>query len=176
MSYTKKLSLLSMMIAFAILLSFFERMIPFTIGIPGVKLGLANTVSLLAILLIGYKEAFIILLIRVTLVSLLFGGFSAAMYSYTGGILSVLGMCLVYHLFKDKVSCIGLSVLGAVLHNIGQITMAVIIVNNVRLYSYLTILLLASIITGCLTGTVSNGLVYYLKKNKMVSRYITNIK
>ena len=116
---TKSIARFSLLCAMALVLGYFERFIPVAPGIPGVKLGLANTVLLYAVYLMGAKSAMLLMLAKVVLSGFLFAGLSGMLYSLAGGLLSLCVMLLLSRL-KD-VGIIGVSVGGAVSHNIGQI-------------------------------------------------------
>ena len=112
-------------IALAMVLSFLESQIPAFVAIPGVKVGLANIAVVFALYKLGWKEAAGISLIRVLLISVLFGNFASLFYSLAGAVLSLLGMILLKH--SEKFSAVAVSVAGGVLHNVGQILMACIL-------------------------------------------------
>ncbi len=148
---TKKIAVLAMCIALAMILSYVESMIP-SPGIPGVKLGLANIVVVFALYKLGWKEAAGISLLRVFLVSLLFGHAASLMYSASGAVLSLAGMILLKR--GDKLSCVAVSVIGGVLHNAGQILMAWLLMGPNVVY-YLPVLVLSGTVAGVAIGAVS---------------------
>lgn len=152
---TKKIALLAMCVALAMILSYVESMIP-SPGIPGVKLGLANLVVIFALYKLGWGEAAGISLLRVFLVSLLFGHVASLMYSAAGAVLSLAGMILLKK--TDKLSCVAVSVIGGVLHNIGQILMAWLLMGPNVVY-YLPVLILSGTAAGVAIGIVSALLV-----------------
>ena len=148
-SVVAKLGLLT---AVAIVLGYFEYLLPVT-GIPGVKLGLANTVLLYALYLLDVPSAILLMFLKVGLSGLLFGGPAAMLYSLAGGVLSLIVMILAK---KSKgLSIVGVSVLGAVSHNIAQMAVACFVVETRAILAYLPILLLAAVVTGTLTGLVA---------------------
>ena len=148
-SVVAKLGLLT---AVAIVLGYFEYLLPVT-GIPGVKLGLANTVLLYALYLIDVPSAIILMFLKVGLSGLLFGGPAAMLYSLAGGVLSLVVMILAR---KSKgLSIVGVSVLGAVSHNVGQMVVACFVVETRAILAYLPILLFAAAVTGTLTGLIA---------------------
>ena len=148
-SVVAKLGLLT---AVAIVLGYFEYLLPVT-GIPGVKLGLANTVLLYALYLIDVPSAILLMLLKVGLSGLLFGGPAAMLYSLAGGVLSLIVMILAR---KSKgLSIVGVSVLGAVSHNIAQMAVACFVVETRAILAYLPILLFAAAVTGTLTGLIA---------------------
>ena len=148
---TKKIALLAMCVALAMILSYVESMIP-SPGIPGVKLGLANLVVIFALYKLGWGEAAGISLLRVFLVSLLFGHVASLMYSAAGAVLSLVGMILLKK--TDKLSCVAVSVIGGVLHNIGQILMAWLLMGPNVVY-YLPVLILSGTAAGVAVGLVA---------------------
>lgn len=152
-----------MMVALAFTFSYLESLIPFNFGIPGVKLGLANLVVVIALYTMKPSEAFSIVLIRVFLAGLTFGNAYSIAYSLCGGILSFAVMLLVK---KTKLSVIGVSMLGGVCHNIGQIIVAAIVMNTKRIAYYLPVLLVAGVATGLLIGIVSKLTVERIEKVK----------
>ena len=148
-SVVAKLGLLT---AVAIVLGYFEYLLPVT-GIPGVKLGLANTVLLYALYLIDVPSAMLLMFLKVGLSGLLFGGPAAMLYSLAGGVLSLIVMILAR---KSKgLSIVGVSVLGAVSHNIAQMVVACFVVETRAILAYLPILLFAAAVTGTLTGLIA---------------------
>ncbi len=151
----KRIALMAMCIALAMILSYVEAQIP-SPGIPGVKLGLANLVVIFALYKLGWKEAVGISLLRVLLVSLLFGHVASFFYSIAGAALSLAGMILLKRI--DKLSCVAVSVLGGVLHNLGQILVAVAIMGRNVVY-YLPVLIFSGTIAGVAIGAVSALLV-----------------
>jgi Predicted membrane protein len=120
-----------MCIALAMILSFVESQIPTFVPIPGVKVGLANIVVIFALYRLGVKEAVIISIIRVFLVSLLFGNIMSLWYSLAGAALSIVGMIILRKI--KSFSYISVSVAGGVLHNLGQIAMACILLETILL-------------------------------------------
>ena len=152
---TKKVTVMDMCIALAMILSYLESLIP-SPGIPGVKLGLANLAVIFALYRLGWKEAVGVSLLRVLLVSLLFGHAASLMYSAAGAVLSLLGMILLRRF--DKLSCVFVSVSGGVLHNVGQILMAWALMGSNVVY-YLPVLILSGTAAGVVIGAVSALLV-----------------
>ena len=153
---TQQLALGAMLTALALGLSTMENMFPVTavIPLPGVKLGLANIITLFALYRLGTKQAMSILVARCLLGSLFAGNFSALLYSLLGGITAMLVMIGLTQL--RRLSSFGVSIGGAAGHNIGQIAAACITLGNTAVLGYLPILLGVSLITGTVTGLVSS--------------------
>lgn len=147
---TKRISTYGLLVALAFIFSYIEAIIPINLGVPGIKLGLANVVVMIALYKLGAKEAFSLALVRVVLVGFTFGNLMMMMYSLAGSILSCLFMILLKK--SNRFSMIGVSVSGGVMHNVGQIIMAIIILDTVQLYYYLPVLIISGIVTGILIG------------------------
>lgn len=149
MKKTKRLVLLAMLTAVAMILSYVESLLP-SVGIPGVKMGLANIAVIFALFRFGWKEAAALSLVRVVLVSLLFGSVGAMLYSLAGAVLSLAVMALLRRI--DRFSTVGISVAGGVAHHAGQILMAMLILQTKQLLGYLPVLAVSGIAGGVLTG------------------------
>ena len=153
MSKSKRIASLALCVALAFTLSFLESLIPINIGIPGVKLGLANSVVLVALYLLSKREAFAISMVRILLSGLLFSGAFSLVYSFAGGILSFAVMALAMK--SEKLSPLGVSVLGASVHNVGQIIVAAAVMRTPQIVYYLPVLLISGALTGVLVGVLS---------------------
>ncbi len=164
MSKTKKMVLLSILISQALILNVIERAIPVPVPVPGVKLGLANVISLFTIIVFGVKETIIVVLLRTFLGSVFAGGMSSFFYSLAGGLLSAVIMSYMYLNHKDTFSIPTISVVGAIFHNIGQISVASFVINNIRLFYYLPVLLISGVITGIIIGFTVQFSINPLKK------------
>lgn len=161
---TKKITLSALMVALAMILSYIEALIPFSFGIPGIKLGLANLVVLAALYLFGPAQALLISVVRIFLISITFGSMAAMLYSLAGGLLSFAVMLL---LSKIKgFSLVGVSVAGGVAHNLGQLIVAALVVENVSLFFYFPVLILAGVVTGFLIGIAVKAILPAIKKTQ----------
>ena len=154
---TRKLTVMALSVALAMILSFVESQIPSFVPIPGVKVGLANIVVVFALYKLGWKEAFVISLLRVMLISILFGHLASFFYSIAGAVLSFIGMVLLKK--TGRFSHIAVSVTGGVLHNVGQIAMACILLGTNAIAYYLPFLILSGTIAGVLIGLLAALLV-----------------
>ena len=163
-----QMTLCAILISMALVLSYIERFIPLQmfIPLPGIKLGLANIVTLMALFFLGEKSAFTILVLRCLLGSLFGGGIFGLAFSMTGGLLSMTVMCI----FKRcrLISIYGVSILGAAAHNIGQILVAVLLMGSVYVIGYLPYLLLVSVFTGMATGGICAGVFRVLQTNSQI--------
>lgn len=157
-------ALLGMLLALALLCSYVETLIPISFGIPGIKLGLANLVVLLALYRLGAGEALMISAARIFLAGFLFGNLASILYSLAGGLLSFLVM-----FFLKKILNMGLlpvSVAGGIFHNLGQVLVAALVVENLNLLYYMSILFFAGTVTGGLIGLVAGELLKRLPNNE----------
>lgn len=159
------LALASILLSVALVLSYMERLFPLQLilPLPGVKIGLSNIVSLVALYLLGAKYAFLILIVRCFLTSVFAGSITSLMFSLSGGILSMLVMALSMR--TRFFSIYGVSILGAAAHNIGQIAAAIFLMNSLYIGSYLIYLLILSLFTGLLTGFLSCVVIRSLQKS-----------
>lgn len=162
MKKTFRLTLCALLLALALTLSYVERFFPLQLAIPlpGVKLGLANIVSLAALYLLGGKSAFSILILRCILASAFGGGFTSLVFSLSGGLLSMTAMILSRKL--PFLSIYGVSILGAAAHSIGQICAAMLMMHSVQIAAYLPVLLIAALFTGFAIGAASAGVLRVL--------------
>ncbi len=151
-----KVAMYGMLVALAFVFSYIESLIPFNFFVPGIKLGLANIVVLVALYTVGYKGSFIISCIRIILAGFTFGNMFSILYSLSGGILSFIVMSLCKK--SKKFSAIGVSVAGGITHNIGQIIVASIVLETASLKYYLPPLLIAGTVTGLLIGVLGVGI------------------
>ena len=149
-SRTRKLAIRAMLVAVAFVLAWLEAQIPTFIAVPGVKLGLTNLVVLLALYRLGWKDALAINLIRIVLVGLTFGNLFSLWYSLAGGLLSGIGMILLKELTHARL--VTVSVTGALLHNLGQLLVAVFVLDSASLFYYLVVLWIAGAIAGFVLG------------------------
>ena len=157
----KKIATYGLLIALAFILSYIETLIRIPIPLYGVKLGLANLVVLIALYGLGWKEAFVLSIMRIILVSFTFGNLAALAFSLGGALISWLMMTIFY---KSKwFSMVGVSMIGGVSHNIGQILIAIVVVNNVNIILYLPILMITGVVSGILIGIVGAILLKSLK-------------
>ncbi len=156
-----KVAYLSVLCAAAIILSYIESMLPiFTV--PGMKLGLANLAVVTALYLYSWREALTLSAVRVVCVGLLFGNLFSLWFSMAGGMFSLLCMVLVKK--TGYLDLTGVSMVGGIAHNIGQIIVAMIVVENARVAYYFIPLAITGIVTGILIGLLSRLLINRLRK------------
>lgn len=167
-SKTNRLTICALLISMALVLSYMERFIPLqlVIPLPGIKLGIANIVTVVALYFFGEKYAFTILILRCVLGSVFGGGISGLAFSLTGGLFAMTAMSITrrFGIF----SVYGVSILGAAAHNIGQICVAVFLMNSVYVAGYLPYLLGVSVFTGLATGAACAGVMKALAASGQV--------
>ena len=160
-SKSKYPALCGLMIALSFALSYLEHLLPLPVGVPGVKLGLANLVVVMALYLLPVKQAFFIAAARVLFAGLTFGNAFSLLYSAAGGALSFLAMLL---LKRTRLSAAGVSVAGGVSHNIGQLIVAAFAMGTARLAYYLPVLLASGLGAGLLVGLIAAPVIDRLRK------------
>ena len=151
---TKKVVFLGFALGIALILSYIETLIPFGFGIPGIKLGLANLIVLIILYMDMPKEAIMVSTARIILMGILFGSLSSMIYAFAGGMLSFLGMFLLRRF--NGFSPIGVSCFGGIIHNVGQLMVASLIIRTNIFAFYIPYLLLSGLVTGLLIGVIGN--------------------
>lgn len=159
---TKKIAYLGLLIALAFVFSYIEFLIPVNIGVPGAKLGLANLVIIVALYTLNEKDTFVLSMIRIVLVGFTFANLASMLYSLAGGVLSFLAMVLAKK--TGKLSITGVSVIGGVFHNVGQIIMAIWVVKTASLVYYLPVLMISGIVAGVAIGILGGMVTKRIKK------------
>lgn len=148
--------------ALALILGYVESLIPIQFGVPGIKLGLANLIIVMVLCKRGWKEALLLSVVRIVLSGFIFGNLFSILYSFAGGMLSLLVMALMVKI--SRFSTVGISIAGGVCHNIGQLIVAMLAVETWQVGFYLPVLLISGVITGALIG-ITAGEVMKRTKN-----------
>lgn len=156
-----KTALLGILTSLALIFSYVETLIPIHFGIPGAKLGLANLVTVLALYKSGAKEAFMISSLRIVLAGFMFGNLFGILYSFSGALLSLAVMIILKN--SGRFGLIGVSIAGGVSHNVGQLIMAMLVVETYSVGYYLPALLIAGTATGAVIGVISNEVIKRIK-------------
>ncbi len=159
----KKLLTLALLTSISLILFVIENQIPAPVPVPGVKLGLGNVIVVAVLFLYGPWESLAVLSVKVLLSAILTGNLGALAYSAAGGLLSWGGMCLLRHLLQETQLWVA-SVLGAMLHNLGQLLAAMVIAATPGLIAYLPVLLLSGMVTGLFTGVAAQAVVRRLRR------------
>ena len=169
MSKNKKLVFMALLVAQAIILGLIEKSLPLPTITPGAKLGLANIITVLALYLFTFNEVFVIVLLRVIFLAIFGGNMSSFFYSLAGGMLSLCAMYITMKIFKDSISTIGVSVVGAVFHNIGQTLVASFVIHDIRIAALLPLLLVSAVGTGIFVGMTAGFFITRVRKLPMFS-------
>jgi heptaprenyl diphosphate synthase len=148
---TRKMTTITMLTALALIIFIIEAQLPPLAPIPGIKMGLANVITMVTLVWFGKKEAFAVLMLRIILGSIFAGQMMSFMYSLSGGILCFLVMSIMVKIFKSNQLWI-VSVLGALAHNAGQIAVAIFVTGTWQIVGYFPILAVSAVITGAFTG------------------------
>lgn len=156
----------ALLIALALGLSFLDSLIILPIPLPGIKLGLANIITLYLLLCSTPINALMVLAARILLASFLYGGVTSLIYSSIGGLLAFLTMWALKRLYPKRLSAAGLSMAGAVMHNTGQICAACLLLGDTAPFSYLPLLILAALITGALMGVLATVIFERVRKSR----------
>lgn len=158
----KKTAYLGILCAAAMILGYIESLFPVFVGVPGMKLGLPNLAIVLVLYLYSWKEALAVSVVRILGIGFLFGNAFSIAFSLAGALVSLLVMEAARRYLKF--SCTGVSMLGGVAHNAGQILVAMAVVENVRVGYYFSILAVTGLVTGILIGILSTDLVKRMRK------------
>ena len=158
----RKTAYLGLFAAAAMLLGYVESLIPVFVTVPGMKLGLANLAVVLALYLYGGREAAAVSAVGIVLNAFLFGSLFSLAFSAAGGLISLAVMILLKR--TGRFSIVGVSIAGGVFHNVGQLFVASFVVSNFRIFYYLTVLLVAGVVTGALIGVLAGEMEKRLKK------------
>ncbi len=165
-SKTKRLAFLGILTALSMVLSYIELLLPpIWSAVPGIKMGLANIISVILLYGFSFKDAAAVSVIRVSLVSLLFGNAMVFIYSIAGALLSLGVMAVLKK--SDKLSMVGVSIAGAVSHNLGQIIVAIIILQTKEIGYYMIILSFTGTVAGIIVGLISSVVLRYFKKLRL---------
>lgn len=160
---TKRVVIYSLFLALGLILSYVESLIPFFFGVPGMKLGLANTLVVVLLYTLGAKEAMFINVLRILLSGFLFGNAFSIVYSLAGALVSFIVMLFLKQVFK--ISLLPASVVGAIFHNVGQLLVAVFVMQTAYMLYYLAFLSVSGFVTGLLVGIIATGVIRRLPKD-----------
>jgi heptaprenyl diphosphate synthase len=162
MNKTRRLTVLALSVTLAMVLSYLELLLPpLSAAVPGIKPGLANILIVFVLYRMGVKDAILVSFLRLTLSALLFGSILSLAYSAAGACLSLLGMSLLRRL--DRLSVVGVSVVGGVLHNAGQILVAAALMRTAQVGYYMIVLTVTGTVSGVLVGLAGGLLLRYIK-------------
>lgn len=169
MSKHKRNAIIIILVTNAILISLLEFFVFIPLPIPGIKLGLANIITLLAIVFLNFRYVLNVVVIRCIVVAVLTRGVLTLAFSLTGGVLSAIVMVILYKKFSGSFSIKGISIAGALVHNTTQITVAAMILGQVVIFYYLPILLVSAVITGYITGSIGERVIHEMEKQGVLA-------
>ena len=167
MMKTKKIAILGLLLAAAVILGYVEAILPLSVGIPGIKLGLANAAILFVLYVYGVREAALISVLRTVIIAFLFTNLSALLYSFSGAVVSLCAMAALKRL--DCFSIFGVSAFGGAVHNATQFAVAFLLLGTPQILgiwstTYLPLLLLSGLAAGCINALIAGLLKRHLKK------------
>ncbi len=165
MSKLKSMLVAATLAALAAVLGVFESMLPILTAIPGGKLGIANSVTVIVLYTFGTPYALAVSVVRVIVSCMLYGGLNAFMYSFAGTLLSLVAMIFAKKMLDKHISPVGISVLGAACHNIAQVAVAWCVLRTGALSWYLACLLLIALVSGTVCGWISNECIKRLRND-----------
>lgn len=149
---TRQITEFGLLLALSLVLAYLESLVPVAVAVPGVKLGLANIITMLVLYLRGGKPAFFFMSLRVVVAGFLFSGVSGILYSFAGGVCCIAVMSLTKRL--SFFSTVGVSMTGALSHNFGQILVAWFVMKNVHILYYFPVLAISGMLSGIAVGIV----------------------
>lgn len=161
---SRKITIISLLVCLGLILSYFEMLIPPIVPFPGIKLGLSNLPVLIALYYFSYKESIYVAILKVILVATLFTGINGFMYAFAGTILSLIIMMFLHKIGKNSI--IGVSFSGAVFHNLGQILVACILLDNFKIFYYFPPLIIGGLVSGTIIGIVGLKVLTYISRKR----------
>lgn len=168
MDKNRRYAIVIILVTNAILISLLESIIPIPIPVPGIKLGLANIITLLALVFLPLGDVLLVVTIRCFVVALLTRGVTMLPFSLSGGILSALVMVFLYRKMSRYLSIKGISVVGALIHNTAQITVATILIGEKVILLYLPVLLVSAVVTGFITGAIGEIAISEIEERELL--------
>lgn len=171
MTDKKKVIFITLFILESLALAFLDELLPNAIGISGIKLGLTNIITITTLIFFSFSDTLLIIIVHCVFLSLLNGGPISFMFSITGGILSAAVMLILLKCMQNLFSIVGISIIGLVVYNIGQILVAGFIMKDLSVQAFLAVLLLNGILIGCFVGFCSTLHILMLKKFRLISNY-----
>ena len=158
----RQIALCGLLTAMMLVLGYVESLIPISVGIPGIKLGLSNSLLIFAIYMLGAKVSLGLMVLKVVLSGLLFGGVSAMAFSLTGGVVSVMAMILLKR--AEGLSPIVVSMVGGAAHNVAQVALAMVILETTKLVYYMAVLMLVGLGMGAVTGIAAAAVLRHIAR------------
>lgn len=161
---TRRTAYSGLLLATMLVLGYVESLLPAVAGVPGIKLGLSNSVLIFAVYMLYLPTAWVLMILKVLLSGLLFGGFNTIMYAMAGGALSMLFMSILSRV--KSLHPVVVSMTGGVMHNVGQVAVAMLLLHTPQLLYYMAILIFVGMACGALTGVCATSVMKHLKSIK----------
>ena len=161
---TRRTAYSGLLLATMLVLGYVESLLPAVAGVPGIKLGLSNSVLIFAVYMLDLPTAWVLMILKVLLSGLLFGGFNTIMYAMAGGVLSMLFMSMLSRV--KSLHPVVVSMTGGVMHNVGQVAVAMLLLHTPQLLYYMAILIFVGMACGALTGVCATSVMKHLKSIK----------
>ena len=161
---TRRTAYSGLLLATMLVLGYVESLLPAVAGVPGVKLGLSNSVLIFAVYMLDLPTAWVLMILKVLLSGLLFGGFNTILYAMAGGVLSMLFMSVLSRF--SSLHPVVVSMVGGVMHNVGQVAVAMLLLHTPQLLYYMAVLIFVGMACGALTGVVASSVMKHLKAIK----------
>ena len=161
---TRRTAYSGLLLATMLVLGYVESLLPAVAGVPGIKLGLSNSVLIFAVFMLDLPTAWVLMILKVLLSGLLFGGFNTILYAMAGGVLSMLLMSVLSRF--PSLHPVVVSMVGGVMHNVGQVAVAMLLLHTPQLLYYMAILVFVGMACGALTGVVAASVMKHLKTIK----------
>lgn len=161
---TRRTAYSGLLLATMLVLGYVESLLPAVAGVPGIKLGLSNSVLIFAVYMLDLPTAWVLMILKVLLSGLLFGGFNTILYAMAGGVLSMLLMSVLSRF--PSLHPVVVSMVGGVMHNVGQVAVAMLLLHTPQLLYYMAILVFVGMACGALTGVVAASVMKHLKTIK----------
>ncbi|MBQ7657331.1 MAG: Gx transporter family protein [Clostridia bacterium] len=158
---TRRVAYSGLLLATMLVLGYVESLLPAVAGVPGIKLGLSNSVLIFAVYMLNLPTAWTLMVLKVLLSGLLFGGFNTILYAMAGGALSMLFMSILSRV--KGIHPVTVSMVGGVMHNIGQVAVAMLLLHTRQLLYYMAVLILVGLACGALTGVVAVSVMKHMK-------------
>ena len=167
----EKMMLVVLIGALAIVLGIIESLLPIKLPIPGLKLGLANIMVVIGLYYLDFKNMFLVIMLKTVLTTLLLGTFSMFAYGFVGALLSYVCMMVAFKASKENISLMGISMIGGVMHNIGQILVAMILIKTKAIAHYMMFLLPIGLLTGVVIGLVAKLVMTRLNEFELFNKH-----
>ncbi len=158
---TRRVAYSGLLLATMLVLGYVESLLPAVAGVPGIKLGLSNSVLIFAVYMLNLPTAWTLMVLKVLLSGLLFGGFNTILYAMAGGALSMLFMSILSRV--KGIHPVTVSMVGGVMHNIGQVAVAMLLLHTRQLLYYMAVLIFVGMACGALTGVVAVSVMKHMK-------------